>query len=745
MEERRYKRILAENETDDFIGRSAERERLVALASGAGSAVVAGAPGVGVTELLKQTYDRLFSEQTATVPFYFALNSSGETAEQTARRFLHQFLLQTVAFRRRDGAILNWFPDLCELAELSVPADGHWVDRLVSKFSPSQECDDDGLIKTCLGAPVRAAASGARVFVMVDNAEASAHSNAAMKVLREIEAIYTGSGVPFVLAGRRRNAFNSLGGERIEVEPLPFGDTAQVVENYSERYRVRINDETRDLIANQFGSNIEFIRFMFQTAAEKGEHFAGFMEVQKIYAQEIFGGRIRRHYDALIESITPDETLQKSIISLLDVAVTLGTKQLSVESWLKHLAVGEPAFAKIISLLNIHELIRLTGNRVESMNGSQVLIDYVTARFRLEVAGEQRAALFGECLAAYLKRAPQIMAAYYRRLASLGLRDLLAAFSLQRVPLALFDYGSYADIYKGLPADEINAGLERETELVQLPQIVYTANAADLYKPIGELAEKERSAVAIGFQEGRYSDEDEVVWVAAEVDSKLEAPRELAEFWCDRLEMVALMCNFSNYKVWMIAREGFTPDAMEMLRQRGAFASSRRQVEHLRMFIGAEPRKDKSSVDEYEVIVPMDDESEMIAAHALEEIARRHNVSAKAINQIKTALLEASINASEHSLSPDRRIRQKFRVEDDRITITISNRGLRLTDRKPQPASESGEAETSERRGWGLKLIEKLMDEVKIEQTDDGTSISMTKFLSGPGGVAAGFPTAETP
>ena len=364
------------------------------------------------------------------------------------------------------------------------------------------------------------------------------------------------------------------------------------------------------------------------------------------------------------------------------------------------------------------------------MDGNRVLTDYVTSRFRLEVAGENRAALFGERVAAYLKRAPRIMAAYYRQLAALGLRRLLSEFSLQEVPLAVLDYGAFADIYKGLSEDEITAGLDRDETLVRLPQIVYTANAADLYKPIGELSERERSAVAIGFQEGRYNDEDEVVWVAAEIDSKLEASRELAEFWCDRLEMVALMCNFSNYKVWMIAPEGFSPEAVEMLRQRGAYGSSRRQVGYLRKFISPEgqPETAAAAHDEYEVVVPMDDESELIAAHTLEEIARRHNFSARAINQIKTAMLEASINASEHSLSPDRRLHQKFRVEDDRIVITISNRGLRLTDRKP-PTESPDEPDPATRRGWGLKLIEKLMDEVKIEQTDDGTSISMTKFL----------------
>ena len=123
----------------------------------------------------------------------------------------------------------------------------------------------------------------------------------------------------------------------------------------------------------------------------------------------------------------------------------------------------------------------------------------------------------------------------------------------------------------------------------------------------------------------------------------------------------------------------------------------------------------------------MDEESELIAAYALEEIARRHNITPKTINQIKTALIEASINASEHSLSPDRKIRQKFRVEEDRIVVTISNRGLRLADRNVPADDDSAGA--SVRRGWGLKLIEKLMDEVVVHQTDDGTSISMTKYL----------------
>ena len=34
-----------------------------------------------------------------------------------------------------------------------------------------------------------------------------------------------------------------------------------------------------------------------------------------------------------------------------------------------------------------------------------------------------------------------------------------------------------------------------------------------------------------------------------------------------------------------------------------------------------------------------------------------------------------------------------------------------------------------ERRGWGLKLIRTLMDEVEFEKVDDGTSLRMTKYI----------------
>jgi len=59
--------------------------------------------------------------------------------------------------------------------------------------------------------------------------------------------------------------------------------------------------------------------------------------------------------------------------------------------------------------------------------------------------------------------------------------------------------------------------------------------------------------------------------------------------------------------------------------------------------------------NEFVFILPMGADNELLAAATAEQIARRLNFRPEAINQIKTATVEACINASEHSLSPDRK------------------------------------------------------------------------------------------
>jgi serine/threonine-protein kinase RsbW len=273
-----------------------------------------------------------------------------------------------------------------------------------------------------------------------------------------------------------------------------------------------------------------------------------------------------------------------------------------------------------------------------------------------------------------------------------------------------------------------------ETETLDLPQIVHTASCASFHPPMRQLCDEERCTVGHGFESGGYNAGGEVVWVAVEVESKLEAGRALAELWLDRLEQVAQACGFERVRFWLVSPEGFSTDAAELLSERDAYGSCREQLEHLTALLAGEGAAGSEPADEFAIELPMSEDTELIAAHTVEQIARRMEFQPEAINQIKTALVEACINAAEHSLSTERKIYNRFRVEGDKLVITVSSRGLSV----PISHSENGVAAEKNgnggegakgRRGWGLKLIRTLMDDVEFERVDDGTRLRMTKYL----------------
>ena len=222
------------------------------------------------------------------------------------------------------------------------------------------------------------------------------------------------------------------------------------------------------------------------------------------------------------------------------------------------------------------------------------------------------------------------------------------------------------------------------------------------------------------------------MWLVAEIDSKLEATDELTDDWCNRLTRLARECDFKRRQLWLIAPEGFSPKANQLLKKRGAFGSSRQQIELLteRIKNVYDATATDGDSNDYEMVIPMGGDTELIAAHTVEQIARRLKFPPEAINQIKTAVIEACINAAEHSLSTDRKIYQRFRVEHDKLTVTIASRGVVPANVAAQNGQEATQTiDSKSRRGWGLKLIKTLMDEVEFERVDDGTRLRMTKYL----------------
>jgi serine/threonine-protein kinase RsbW len=417
-------------------------------------------------------------------------------------------------------------------------------------------------------------------------------------------------------------------------------------------------------------------------------------------------------------------------------AVANDEKSALVESWRKRLEVDSAELENILHHLHIQEFVNWMGPGVDATTGSETWKDYLRAAYRLAIKANPRALVVAETIADSLKRAPNTMARHYRQSDRIDLRNVLGAFDCQRVPAVLFDYHAFTRAYKGLDDTELQSQLVSETNLLKLPQTVHVASGYAFENAMRQSYEAERCVIGHTFEDGIYSDSQQRVWLVAELESKLEVDLPLAKTWLDRLLSLAQQNGFKRHQVWLISNEGFDETTSDFLRQHEVLCSNKRQLEILLQQIGATSAVQPVPVeaaDEFLMVVPMGEENELLAAGAVEQIARRLTFPPQAINQIKTAIVEACINASEHSHSPDRKIYQRFRVESDKLVVTISSRGIVPTNVGSNNAHlskpESSDAAAEERRGWGLKLIRSLMDEVEFERVDEGTSLRMTKYL----------------
>lgn len=118
-----------------------------------------------------------------------------------------------------------------------------------------------------------------------------------------------------------------------------------------------------------------------------------------------------------------------------------------------------------------------------------------------------------------------------------------------------------------------------------------------------------------------------------------------------------------------------------------------------------------------ELALPFRPDSELAAVRAAGRLARRTGLPADRADEIAHALVEACLNAREHSGSSDGLVRVGIAELDGDIHIRVSDRGSGF-----DPALRP-----SGRRGHGLAIINALMDQVRIDSGPEGTIVSMVK------------------
>ncbi len=115
-----------------------------------------------------------------------------------------------------------------------------------------------------------------------------------------------------------------------------------------------------------------------------------------------------------------------------------------------------------------------------------------------------------------------------------------------------------------------------------------------------------------------------------------------------------------------------------------------------------------------ELSLPSELGYEVIARDAIAAFARRLGLAPERIEDLKTALCEACINAIEHGnlLKPELRVQVHCRVEAERLVIEVLDQGVSPFAPRGEPLSIIEKVSgLGSLRGMGLLLISQLCDE----------------------------------
>lgn len=130
-------------------------------------------------------------------------------------------------------------------------------------------------------------------------------------------------------------------------------------------------------------------------------------------------------------------------------------------------------------------------------------------------------------------------------------------------------------------------------------------------------------------------------------------------------------------------------------------------------------------------MLPMAPDMELVASQAASALAGFVGMSPDRVDEVRMAVVEACINAFEHSHAAERKVDITFRVRGidrpESLEITVHDNGVGFAPGEVEDPNIEEKLRGDRKRGWGLKIIQGLMDEVRIQSGSRGTTVIMSK------------------
>jgi len=128
-----------------------------------------------------------------------------------------------------------------------------------------------------------------------------------------------------------------------------------------------------------------------------------------------------------------------------------------------------------------------------------------------------------------------------------------------------------------------------------------------------------------------------------------------------------------------------------------------------------------------ELKLPILQNMELVATQTAEVVAKHMQLGDEKSGEISMALIEACINAFEHSQT-NSEVFIHFLISENKLTIKVTDKGTGFDTGSVDIPNIESKLNTGERkRGWGVILIKELMDSVSFESDHTGTTVTMVK------------------
>jgi hypothetical protein len=734
-----------------FFNRQPQLDKLFRAATGPAprTVLVLGQPQSGRTELLRTTWDLLFSEAHQALPIYFQPQPEQMQPQRLAHDFLFTLLRQYLAFIHRQPELIGAV-DLTPGSLLSLTGNDEFavIRNLLDGYEARLASGNEyRLLRYVFTAPLCLAAhTPHRLVLMLDEAQLLNQVVAneqtlplLSEILRELRAL------SLIITGLQRALLEQWPVDRELIselwlewlDPLDLPVLQALARHWAAVSGIELDPEIARLMAQQLDGNLFYLRSLLTAAGEHRLNLTNAIELERLYVDELLRGRIAHHFSTLLRRLARHSALgargERAATDIVGVCYEAIEARAPVEIIERKLSRNFHA-ARLLAELHHHELITLLDDHVLPSD-DPVFRDWLAAtqqRFSGILVSQVTLDLLRRRLAA----APQMLLACDLRTLHRSICDLLSRFDRQSIARSLVEQDRFLTYYGSATYHQILSGLNRETDRLTLPQIIYVTETPLTSGDETQNLPPWSCIIAYGFDAAICDNDHETVWVVAVNNSPTAITEACVAALDQHLERFRDPLSSGKEAPcvvrWAISKMGFTSQAGAALRERDFLTADYLQLELFAETIGSAPRVGRAAsvpveirrpdrTRDFDLAIPIGEDREIIAARVVEQIARSAGFAPEALNQLKTALIEACLSLSAIGSSTDGRLYLRFHSDHGRMTITAASSAVALD----QPGGVI--VEDDPEGVWRLNILGSLVDEATLTRLVSGFRITLTK------------------